>query len=225
MKYSNVGYNPFAQNNISIYIQEAIKKAIKEMQTCIPAIVKEVKSREQVVVSPAVQQTSANWETLSWADVVLPVYTPQGGKGLLSFPLSVGDTGWIIAGDLDPSLFLQDPSKPARQNVFDRHNYQYGFFLPAKMKNYGIDQADDGGIVIKNGDTKIVIKENEINIVSSSALKINAKSVNITSEGNNITIDGTNFKNHQHTVPSGISVQVGTETGATTATATTSGVN
>lgn len=217
-------FDPFAEN-IQVYIDRAIKKAIKEMQTCIPAIVKEVKSREQVVVSPAVQQTSANWETLSWADVVLPVYTPQGGKGLLSFPLSVGDTGWIIAGDLDPSLFLQDPSKPARQNVFDRHNYQYGFFLPAKMKNYGIDQSDDGGIVIKNGDTKIVIKENEINIVSSSALKINAKSVNITSEGNNITIDGTNFKNHKHSVGTLKVPTTAPEGSPSTITGSTGGVN
>lgn len=225
MKYSKVGYNPFAQNNIGIYIQDAIRKAIKEMQTCIPAIVKEVKSREQVIVSPAIQQTSANWETLSWADVVLPVYTPQGGKGLLSFPLSAGDTGWIIAGDLDPSLFMQNPSKPARQNVFDRHNYQYGFFLPCKMKNFGIDQEDDGGIVIKNGDTKIVIKENEIEIKSNNTLKINANSVNITSEGNNITIDGTNFKNHQHSVGTLQVPVTGAEGSPSTITGSTGGVN
>lgn len=224
MDISKIGYN---QNNDSLipYINAVVRKAIKEMQTCIPAIVKEVISREQVLVTPAVQQTTANLETLSWASVVLPVYTPQGGDGIFSMPVSAGDTGWIIAGDLDPSLFFKDPSSPARQNAFDRHNYQYGFFLPCKMKNFGIDSGDNGGIVIKNGDTKIVIKNNEIDIVSSNTLKINANSVSITSSGNNITIDGTNFKNHNHTVPSGIAVNVGGETGATTATATTSGVN
>lgn len=221
---NKLNFNPFAQD-IQTYINMVVKKSIKELQTCIPAIVKEVQGRDKVIVSPAVQQTSAEWETLRWADILLPVYTPTGGKGIFSLPVSAGDTGWIIAGDLDPSLFFQDPSKPARQNVFDRHNYQYGFFLPCKMKDFGIDSADDGGIVIKNGDTKIVIKENEIDIVSNNELKINAKSVSITSEGNNITIDGTNFKNHNHTVPSGIAVNVGGETGATTATATTGGVN
>lgn len=200
MKTSNIGYNPFADNNIAIFIKEMIKNAIAELQTCIPVIVKEVKSREQVVVSPAVQKTSPNWDVLPWADIVLPVYTPQGSKGLMSFPVAVGDTGWVIAGDLDPSLFFQNPTRPSRQNVFDRHNYQYGFFLPCKMKDFGIDSADDGGIVIKNGNTKIVVKENEIDIVSANALKINAKSVNITSSGNNIEIDGVNFKNHTHNV-------------------------
>lgn len=228
MAISKVGYNPLATNNIAIYIAEAVKKAIKDMQTCIPAIVKEVKSREQVVVSPAVQQTNADWEALDWASIVLPVYTPQGAKGLISFPVAVGDTGWIIAGDLDPSLYMQNPKSPARQNVFDRHKYQYGFFLPAVMKDYGIDSADDGGVVIKNGNTKIVIKENEIEIVSNNTLKINAKSVSITSDGNNIEIDGVNFKNHTHdtTIASGTSL-VDPNTGSTTApiTLTSDGVN
>lgn len=190
-------FNPFA-TDIETYINMAIKKAIKELQTCIPAIVKEVKSRDRVIVSPAIQQTNANWETLRWADILLPVYTPAGGTGVISMPISAGDVGWIIAGDLDPSLFYQDTSKPARQNVFDRHNYQYGFFLPAKIKDLSISSDDDGGIVIQNDTSKIVIKNNDITINSSNTLKINAKSVSITSEGNNITIDGTNFKNHQH---------------------------
>lgn len=200
MKYSKISYNPMAEGNIAIYIQEAVKRAIKELQTCIPAIVKKVEGRNKVIVSPAIQKTSPDWESLPWADIVLPVYTPAGNNGnaVLSFPVKAGDVGWIIAGDLDPSLFFQNTTKPARQNTFDRHNYQYGFFMPAKINNLGISSDDDGGIVIKNGDTKIVIKDNEISINSSNALKINANSVNITSSGNNITIDGTNFKQHTH---------------------------
>lgn len=220
-------FNPFA-TNIQSYIDMVVKKHIKELQTCIPAIVKEVKGRDKVIVSPAVQQTNANWETVRWADILLPVYTPAGGNGIFSLPISAGDTGWIIAGDLDPSLFYQDPSKPARQNVFDRHNYQYGFFLPCKMKDFGIDSADNGGIVIKNGNTKIVIKENEIEIKSNNELKINANSVKITSSGNNVTIDGLNFKNHKHDtkIAAGTSL-VNPETGQTTTeiTLTSDGVN
>lgn len=199
--------NPYARN-VSDLITVAIQSYLQKLQCCIPAIVKEVKSREQVVVSPAVQQTDINWNLQSWASIMLPVYTPQGGKGLISFPVSVGDTGWIIAGDLDPSLFMKDPTKSAGQKVYDRHKYQYGFFLPAIMKDYGIDSADDGGIVIKNGNTKIVIKENEIDIVSNNALKINANSVNITSSGNNVVIDGLNFKDHTHTISNASMQQV-----------------
>lgn len=191
-------YNPFS-DDIQTYIQAAVKKAIKELQTCIPAIVKEVNSRGEVLVSPAIQRTSSDWKSIPWADITLPVYTPAGGKGVISVPVSVGDTGWVIAGDLDPSLYFQNPTEVSRQNVFDRHDYQYGFFVPSAMNNFTIDSGDDGGVVIKVGNSKIVVKENEIDIVSNNELKMNAKSVSITSSGNNITIDGVNFKNHKHT--------------------------
>lgn len=188
-------YNPFA-DDLQSYINEAIKKAIKELQTCIPAIVKKVNSRGEVVVSPAIQRTSPDWVSLPWASMTLPVYTPAGGNGVISVPVSVGDTGWIIAGDLDPSLYFKDPSKPSRQNMFDRHSYKYGFFMPSGMNNISVEESD--GFVIRVGDSKIVIKGNEIDIVSNNELKINAKSVKISGENNNITIDGVKFKDHTH---------------------------
>ena len=190
-------YNPFA-DDLQSYINEAIKKAIKELQTCIPAIVKKVNSRGEVVVSPAIQRTSPDWVSLPWASMTLPVYTPAGGNGVISVPVSVGDTGWIIAGDLDPSLYFKDPSKPSRQNMFDRHSYKYGFFMPSAMNNFTVDSGDNGGFVIKVGDAKIVVKDNEITIEGNNELKINAKSVKISGENNNITIDGVKFKDHTH---------------------------
>ena len=223
----NRNYNPFA-NNFQSYVDSAIKKAISQFQTCIPAIIKEVKNRNTVIATPAVQQTNAEWASVPWASIKLPVITSCGGKGLISFPVAVGDTGWIIAGDLDPSLFLKDPSTPARQNIFNRHQYQFGFFLPDNMGKLEVSANDDGGIVIQNNKSKIVIKEDEITIESNDALKINAKSVSITSSGNNIEIDGTNFKNHTHDtkIASGTTL-VDPNTGATTAqiTLTSDGVN
>lgn len=223
---SKTTYDPFA-DTIEQYINRAVNKAIKSLQTCIPAIVKEVKSRDKVIVSPAVQQTSADWTSFNWSDLTVPVYTPAGnsGKAVLSFPVKVGDIGWIIAGDLDPTLFYQDTTKPARQGVFDRHNYKYGFFLPAKITEIDIDSEDEGGVVVKNNNSKIVIKENEINIESNNTLQINAKSVSITSEGNNITIDGTNFKNHTHAVGSLSVPTTAPEGSPSTITGNTGGVN
>lgn len=190
-------YNPFA-DDLQGYINEAIKKAIKELQTCIPAIVKSVNSRGEVVVSPAIQRTSPDWESLPWAAMTLPVYTPAGGNSVISVPVSAGDTGWIIAGDLDPSLYFKNPKQPSRQNMFDRHNYKYGFFVPSAMNNFSVSSSDDGGVVIQTGSSKIVVKGNEITINSNDELKVNAKTVKITSENNNVTIDGINFKNHVH---------------------------
>ena len=107
--------------------------------------------------------------------------------------------------------------------------------MPCKIGDFGISSNDDGGIVIKNGDTKIVVKGNEIDIVSSNQLKINTSSANITSSGNitiestgnagivdiktsnnaNVKIDGLNFKAHVHEV-----IAVGSVTGGAQAVPT-----
>ena len=207
---NRVNYDPFI-TDLSVYIDRAIKKSMKELQTCIPAIVKKVIDRNRVVVSPAIKQTNADNESFDWADIELPIYTPVGNKAIISFPVAAGDSGFIIAGDLDTTLFNKDPSKPARQGVYDRHNYQYGFFVP---NNFGRLTVSDDGLVIQNKNTKIIIKDNQIEIQGDSALKINANSVSITSSGNNITIDGTNFKNHTHAAGTLIAPN-GSVTGAT----------
>lgn len=197
MKQVNI--NPFA-NDLYGTIGQMIKKALYSFQTCIPAIVKEVgENRGYVVATPAVQQTDIQQESIPWADIKLPVYTPFSNSVLISCPLAVGDTGWIVAGDLDPSLFLADTSKTAKQGVFTRHEYQFGFFIPCRLGEYSVDSGEENAFIVKYGDTKITIKGEEVSISSSNPLKINAKSVSITSEGNDVKIDGINFKNHTHT--------------------------
>lgn len=198
MDKTKVNFNPFVRGDLYGMVGQMIKKALYSFQTCIPAIVKEVgPNRGYVVATPAVEQSNVQQESVPWADIKLPVYTPFCKSVLISCPLTVGDTGWIIAGDLDPSLFLSDTTKTAKQGVFNRHEYQFGFFVPCRFGEYSVDSSD--GFVVQVGETKIAIGDNEVNITSSKPLKINAKSVSIESEGNNITIDGTNWKNHTHT--------------------------
>ena len=229
-----LNFNPFT-NTLQGFIVAMVKKYIHELQTCIPAIVSKVVDRSTVIVTPAVQRLNAEWQAVEWADIKLPVHTPCGAGILLSCPLAVGDTGWIVAGDLNPSLFFQN-LQPAVQKTLQRHEYQFGFFMPDKINNYNISSDDEGALVITdtNGGTKISLKTGSITINSSDALNITAENVTITGDtnvsistgsGGSVTIDGTDWKTHNHTVPSEIPVLVGGNTGATTATATTGGVN
>lgn len=197
---SNGIYNPFDQGNIYGLINNAIERAMKRLQVCIPAIIKEVIDRKTIIAVPAVQQSDSDWNAIDWAEIKLPVYSPLGGDIVMSFPLTAGDTGWIMAGDLDPSLFFQDVSAPAKQAFYDRHKYQYGFFVPANMGNFTISQDDENRWVLTSldGKTRISIGDG-IDIETDKALKIKGNSVSITSSGNNITIDGTNWKTHNHT--------------------------
>ncbi len=190
-------YNPF-DNNIYSVINNAIKRAMSRLQTCIPAIVKEVRDRNTVIVLPAVQQSNSDWDAVDWAEIKLPVYSPLGSGITMSFPLTAGDTGWIIAGDLDPSLFFQDVSAPAKQAFFDRHKYIYGFFIPTNLGQYSLSTEDGVWTITSlDGKTKIELGEG-INLETDKALKIKGNNVSIESSGNNVTIDGTNWKNHTH---------------------------
>lgn len=208
MKNDNNGvYNPYAQN-LSGIIDGAIRKYLQKFQTCIPAVVKEVIDRKHVVVSPAVEQIDRNWKSVKWANIKLPVCTPCGSDIFVSFKLSAGDTGWIIAGDLDPTLFFNDHSKPQRQNTLERHRYQFGFFVPDSVNGFNIDSSEEG-LVIGSSDGKTSV------IIGKEGLKIKSDSVIIeTTDNASVVIDGVNWKNHKHDVTAGIGdVAVDPETG------------
>lgn len=191
-------YNQFA-NDTPNYIEGALRAFAHSFQTCIPAIVKEVKSRDTVTVSPAVLQTASDGSALDWADITTTILTPFSGGMFLSMPVTAGDTGWLVGADLDTDKFKQS-KKPEQQTVFNRHKYRFGFFVPDAINGYSVSQDDEGAWVLStlDGTTKITIKDKEINLVSGKDLKINAQNVSITSSGNNVTIDGVNFATHTH---------------------------
>lgn len=191
-------YNQFT-NNLPNYIESTLRTFAHKFQTCIPAIVKEVKSRDTVVVSPAVLQTASDGSPLSWADITTTILTPFCGGMFLSMPVAVGDTGWLVGADLDTDQFKKT-KKASQQTIFTRHQYQFGFFVPDAINGYAVSEDDNGALVIStlDGSTKITIKDKEINLVSGKDLKINAQNVSITSNGSNVTIDGINWINHMH---------------------------
>lgn len=205
-KQGPMNFNPFA-GSASGFTMSAIKKALHELQTCIPAIVKEVKGRNQVIATPAVQRVSSSGEIVAWANIVLPVLVPCGGGMITSWPIKAGDTGWIVAGDLDPSLFLKDSKKPARQNIYNRHSYQFGFFIPCQMAGFNVSTDDTDALIFSTQDqkTKISLKDGAITIESSDALNIKAKTVNVEGSekvlikgSNSVSINGIDWETHTH---------------------------
>lgn len=222
----NLIFNP-GNSSIPGFIREALRSFSQSFQTCIPAIIKEVKSRDLVVATPAVLQTGSNWESVPWADITLTVLTPFGGNMFLSFPCAAGDTGWIVGADLDTSLFKKSKTSPQRQNTFERHQYRFGFFIPDAINGYTISSDDEGSVVLSSmdGKSKLVINEQSVKIVSGkSEISAGDSEISINNPGN-VIINGINWNEHTHQVPSGIAVTVtpSTGTGQTTATAETGG--
>lgn len=230
-----INYNPFT-TDLSGIIDNAIKKAINRLQTCIPAIVQEVINRNTVIVTPAIQQVDTDWKVVDWANIKLPVLLPQAGGVYMSGNIKKGTTGWIIAGDLDNTLFFKDCTRPQKQNTLSRHDYGFGFFVPCRIEKLeetvdgdsfiiGTDNTriviNDNKIDIKQGNNIITVKNGEVSITSSDTLKINAKTVNITGSSK-VNINGTDWATHKHSVGTltttatvGSSSTVGTLSGKT----------
>lgn len=208
-------YRPFI-NDEKTQIEYLLSDFAKRFQTCIPAKVVQVISRDTVKVSPTVLQSDSEGNPIDWADITTTVLTPFSGGLIISMPLAVGDTGWLVAADLDTSLFKKN-KKSSQQVSYTRHLYQYGFFVPDAINGYTISDDDSGAIVIStlDGTTKIALSDGNIDIKSSNTLKINAKSVNITTGAtSDVSIDGIDWKTHVHSGGT-LSNSAGTVTGTT----------
>lgn len=204
-------YNDFT-NNLPNYINDALRVFAQKFQTCIPAIVKKVNSRDSVVVSPAVLLTNSDGLPVKWSDITTTVLTPFGSDMFISMPVAVGDTGWLVGADFDTDKF-KDGKKPAQQTVFGTHKYQYGFFIPDAINGYTVSDDDNGGVVIStlDGKTKIVLKDKNIELKTDEDLKINAKNVTITGSSS-VKINNIEWLTHTHS-------------GVTSGSASTGGVN
>lgn len=190
-------YNDFT-NSLPNYINDALRVFAQKFQTCIPAIVKKVESRDTVVVSPAVLLTNSDGLPVKWSDITTTVLTPFSGGMFLSTPVAVGDTGWLVGADFDTDKFKQG-KKPAQQTVFGTHKYQYGFFVPDAINGYTVSEDDSGAWVLStlDGKTKIVLKEKKIELKTDEDLKINAKNVTIDGSSS-VKINNIDFINHTH---------------------------
>ena len=190
-------YNNFT-NNLPNYINDALRVFAQKFQTCIPAVVKSVESRDTVVVSPAVLLTDSDGLPVKWSDITTTILTPFGGGMFLSMPVAVGDTGWLVGADFDTNKF-KDGKKPAQQTVFSTHKYQYGFFVPDAINGYTVSEDDSGAWVLStlDGKTKIVLKDKKIELTTDEDLKINAKNV-IIDGSSSVMINNVDFLNHTH---------------------------
>lgn len=189
-------YNPSNSDTLSGVIAEVLKNFGLSLENCIPAVVVSYDRTNNVaVVKPAINTILTDGTPQERDTIKLPVHILGGGGLVVSVPLSSGDTGWIIAGDRDISLFKQSLGV-SNPNTYRTHKFSFGFFIPDKIKGVSISSEDSSALTIQtlDGTTKISIESGKINIVSSASLTINAPNVNITGNAEitgDLTVTGT----------------------------------
>jgi len=179
---------------------EAFLSSIKKrMENCIPCKITAINpERTKVSVQPMIMIISRDASQIKRSEIKgIHVNTFGAGDTLISFPIKVGDLGWIEASDRDIGLFLQSfgNSAPPSKRM---HSFSDARFIPDIMHNFAIAEEDSAALTIQNrdGTTKIALDQNEIRITSSGVVKINGGTVD--ESGNFITSGGISLDNHTH---------------------------
>lgn len=137
----------------------------------------------------------------------IPVLILAGGGFTLSFPVTSGQLGWLIAADVDISTFKTqlDTFTPAG---YRQHQYEDAFFIPASIGGITSGQGEENAVILSSADgtTKITLTNGQAVITAGSIVMNGDLTVNgtITASGD---VTGANISLSTHT-------HGGVETGA-----------
>jgi hypothetical protein len=166
----------------------------KKMQNSLPVKVTKVSGdRKFVDVQPQIMLIDAEDNAVVRGEIKgVPVITSGAGDFLLSFPIKVGDKGWIETSDRDISLFKQSYAQ-SKPNTKRMHDYADSRFVPDIMENFTIDDEDSSAAVIQNRDNtvKISLDNERIKIKCPKLIVETTGDVEIICGGNmSATVEG-----------------------------------
>lgn len=187
---SSQGPNEVVQGlSIAAAIDKLRATVQSSIQCSMPArVVSYNRTTHEATVEPLVTIPHISGNEIKYkkrTEIVLKVWRFAAGGFLIDFPISAGDTGWMIASDRDTSTAFEFNSKidssgnEGAQNPWSRltHKFIYGFFIPDKWGDIALGQEEQDSIVIQNISdepnklSKIVIDKNG-NVKISSGNKI-----------------------------------------------------
>ena len=159
--------NPADSNTLDGLNNFFADKISQHIKTCIPGIVQSYnRATNRAVIKPAITGVASQGQKVSKEPLSnIPVLTLSGGGIVLSFPVKAGDTGWLIAADRNISIFKQNLVESA-PNDYRKHQYEDSFFIPDKINDINITDADTFYIQTLTGATSFNFKENLMNLIS-----------------------------------------------------------
>tara|TARA_R110000851_G_scaffold99115_2_gene214007 strand:- start:2675 stop:3457 length:783 start_codon:yes stop_codon:yes gene_type:complete len=180
-----------SENLLPDLVREILAATKRSLEVSIPCIVTEVISRTKVNVRPLIKIVTKDGASIDRAVIEgLPVFTAGAGDKFISFPVVVGDIGWLDACDRDISLFLQsyENAEPPTNRM---HSFSDARFTPDIMTNITVAEEDATAMVIqtRDGTVKIAVDNDEIRIKNNDASVImGADSIDVATSSVTINI-------------------------------------
>lgn len=194
--------NPADSGNLAGMLRQVLSKFLAQsIDDMIPARVLSYDVESNTAkVQPMIAILSNNNETISRAQLTVPVFNIGGGGALLRFNLSEGDLGWIKANDRDISLFLSslDESRP---NTLRKHQFDDAVFFPDKMRQFTASPNDSGALAVlqnESGSIRISLFDDRVDITGN--VNINgtlAVTGDVNADGD-VTAGSVSLTNHIH---------------------------
>ena len=147
----------------------AITQALMQTDGMLPAkVVKVDRTTGRVSVQPMIQMGDTGGNKITRAAVPsIPIMTMGAGGIFASFPVQIGDLGFVFAADRDTSLFNQSQGGMDWPNTERIHQFGDGGFLPLKLFNFSIAGgvlADGFSLQTDDGSTFVTLKAGEVQI-------------------------------------------------------------
>lgn len=149
----------------------AITQALMQVDGMLPAkVVKVDRTTGRVSVQPMIQMGDTGGNKITRAVVPnIPIMTMGAGGIFASFPVQIGDLGFVFAADRDTSLFYQSQGGMDWPNTERLHQFGDGGFLPLKLFNFSIAGgvlADGFSLQTDDGSTFVTLKAGEVQITA-----------------------------------------------------------
>ena len=147
----------------------AITQALMQTDGMLPArVVKVDRATGRVSVQPMIQMGDTVGNKITRAIVPnIPIMTMGAGGIFASFPVQIGDLGFVFAADRDTSLFYQSQGGMDWPNTERLHQFGDGGFLPLKLFNFSIAGgvlSDGFSLQTDDGSTFVTLKAGEVQI-------------------------------------------------------------
>lgn len=162
--------DPANEDSLAGVIRTVLEKHKQQTDDMIPAkVVAYDRQAGRVTLQPMIKMVTTTGEEVSRAQVVnIPVVNPGGGGFHLSFPIKVGDLGWLKASDRDLSLFNKDKSEQP-PNTRRMKSFSDGMFIPDRMESRGLAETEEDAVVLSSDDgaVRIVMLGTGISIITT----------------------------------------------------------
>lgn len=159
-------------DDLGSVFQGVMRQALMQIEGMLPAVVTAVdRPAGRVSVKPLVMAGTAEGDKVSRPVVPnIPIMTMGAGGIYASFPVKVGDQGFVFSASRDTSLFYQSQGGEDWPNTERIHSFSDGAFLPLKLFNFSIAGgvlADGFSLQTDDGSTFVTLKSGEVQITAT----------------------------------------------------------